>query len=72
MENVISLVERKEVWKEVFLKDGLRVQISNHGRFKFMNNSKITKLEFFDSVTFLKELSEALEHTMCSMYNEVN
>jgi len=70
MSNVVSLTERREVWKQVYHKDNLRVQISNHGRFKLLSNSEITHLEFFDSVTFLKELSESLEHVMCSMYNE--
>lgn len=72
MSNVVSLTERREVWKPVYMKDGLRVQISSHGRFKLMSGHEITQLEFFDSVTFLKELSEALEHVMCSMYNDVH
>lgn len=71
MSNVVSLVERKEVWKSIFVQDEFKVQISNHGRFKFINNLNNTVLEFFDSVTFLKELSEALENTMCSMYNDI-
>lgn len=72
MSNIVSLTERKEVWKDVFVKDHLRVKISSHGRFKLMSGSEITQLEFFDSVTFLKELSEALEYVMCSMYNDSN
>lgn len=72
MSNVVSLTERREVWKEVFVKDRFHVRISSHGRFKLMSGSEITQLEFFDSVTFLKELSEALEHVMCSMYNDNN
>lgn len=70
MSNVVSLIERKEVWKPVYVKDNLHVQISNHGRFKLLSGDKITQLEFFDSVTFLKELSEALEYVMCSMYSD--
>lgn len=72
MSNVVSLTERREVWSPVYMKDGLRVQISSHGRFKLMSGEEITQLEFFDSVTFLKELSEALERVMCSMYNDVH
>ena len=72
MSNVVSLIERREVWKPVYIKDGLRIQISSHGRFKLMSGGEITQLEFFDSVTFLKELSEALEHVMCAMYNDVH
>jgi hypothetical protein len=70
MSNVVSLVEKREVWKPVFAKDQLRVHLSSHGRFKIYSGSEITQFDFFDSVTFLKELSEAMEHTMCSMYND--
>jgi len=72
MSNVVSLVERREVWQSIYRKDGLQVQLSNHGRFKLISGNEITRLEFFDSVTFLKELSEALECTMCSMYNNID
>jgi hypothetical protein len=72
MSNVVSLMEKREVWQSIYVKDGLRVQISSHGRFKLTSGDKITQLEFFDSVTFLKELSEALERVMCSMYNDVH
>jgi hypothetical protein len=72
MSNVVSLTERREVWKPVYTKDDLRVYISSHGRFKLFNGNEITQLEFFDSVSFLKDLSEALEYVMCSMYNEVH
>jgi hypothetical protein len=72
MSNVVSLMEKREVWQSIYVKDGLRVQISSHGRFKLASGDKITQLEFFDSVTFLKELSEALERVMCSMYNDVH
>jgi hypothetical protein len=37
-----------------------------------MSGGEITQLEFFDSVSFLKELSEAMEHVMCSMYNDTH
>lgn len=70
MTNVVSLTEKREVWKPVYSKDGLRVHLSSHGRFKIFSGEEITRFEFFDSVTFLKELSEALEHVMCSMYND--
>ena len=69
MSNVISLVEKREVWKHAYTKDMMRIMVSTHGRFKIYNGSEITQLEFFDSVSFLKELSEALEQVMCSMYN---
>ena len=69
MSNVISLIEKREIWKDAYAKDNMRIMISSHGRFKIYNGEELTKLEFFDSVTFLKELSEALEHVMCSMYN---
>lgn len=72
MSNVISLVERREIWQSIYRKDMLQVQISSHGRFKLISGDEITRLEFFDSVTFLKELSEALERTMCSMYNNID
>jgi len=72
MSNVVSLMEKREIWQSIYIKDGLRVQVSSHGRFKLMSGDKITQLEFFDSVTFLKELSEALERVMCSMYNDVH
>ncbi len=69
MSNVISLVEKREIWKTIYTKDDLRVRLSSHGKFKIYHGDEATKLEFFDSVTFLKELSEALECVMCSMYN---
>jgi hypothetical protein len=72
MSNVVSLTERREIWQSIYAKEGLRVKVSSHGRFKLMSDDKITQLEFFDSVTFLKELSEALERVMCSMYNDVH
>lgn len=70
MSNVVSLVEKREVWKPVFVKDQLRIHLSSHGRFKIYSGDEITQFDFFDSVTFLKELSEAMEHIMCSMYND--
>jgi hypothetical protein len=72
MSNVVSLVEKLEVWKPVYEKDNLRVHVSSHGKFKIYSGDKITQLEFFDSVTFLKELSEALEYVMCSMYKDTD
>ena len=69
MSNVISLTEKREIWKDAYVKDGIRVMVSTHGRFKIYSGNEITHLEFFDSVSFLKELSESLEHVMCSMYN---
>jgi len=69
MSNVVSLSEKREVWRPIYAKDGLRVHLSSHGRFKIFSGEEITQFEFFDSVTFLKELSEALELVMCSMYN---
>jgi hypothetical protein len=70
MSNVVSLTEKREVWKPVYEKDQLRVHLSSRGRFKIFSGNEITHFEFFDSVIFLKELSEALELTMCSMYND--
>lgn len=70
MSNVIHLNERKEIWRSAYVKNGLHVQVSNHGRFKLSSEDKITQLEFFDSVTFLKELSESLENSMIDMYND--
>lgn len=70
MSNVVSLTEKREVWKPVYEKDQFRVHLSSHGRFKIFSGNEITHFDFFDSVTFLKELSEALELTMCSMYND--
>ena len=70
MSNVVSLAERREVWKPAYANDKLRIQVSSHGRFKLIIGNEITQLEFFDSVSFLKELSEALEYVMCSMYND--
>lgn len=69
MSNVVSLTERRETWKPVYQKDDLRIHISSHGKFKVYSGDEITQLEFFDSVNFLKELSEALEYVMCGMYN---
>ena len=69
MSNVVSLTEKREVWKDAYRKDGIRIMISTHGRFKIYSKDEITQLEFFDSVSFLKELSEELERVMCSMYN---
>jgi len=72
MSNVISLNEKLEVWKLIYTKDQFRVHLSSHGRFKIFSGSEITYFDFFDSVLFLKELSEALEYTMCSMYKGNN
>lgn len=72
MSNIVSLADRRETWQSIYSKDGLRVHISNHGRFKLMHGDEIMQLEFFDSVAFLKELSEALERTMCSMYDDIH
>ena len=72
MSNVVTLVEKLEVWKSVYEKDNLQVHISSHGKFKIYSGDKATQLEFFDSVMFLKELSGALEYVMCSMYNDVD
>jgi hypothetical protein len=72
MAKVISLVEKREVWHQVYRNGELCVHLSNHGKFKFFHGGEITQLEFFDSVSFLKELSEALESVMCSMYNKVD
>ena len=70
MSNVVSLTERREVWKPAYTNGKLRIQVSSHGRFKLISGNEITQLEFFDSVSFLKELSEALEYVMCSMYSD--
>jgi hypothetical protein len=73
MSNVVSLAEKLETWKPVYDVGGLRVCISSHGKFKIYSGDKITQLEFFDSVTFLKQLSEALEYVMrCPMYNDTH
>jgi hypothetical protein len=71
MSNVISLKEKLEAWKLIYQKDEFQVYVSNCGRFKIHSGNKITCLDFFDSVFFLKELSEALEFTMddMGMYN---
>jgi len=71
MSNVVSLEERREIWKPAYMKGGLQIQISNHGRLKLLSGGEITQLDFFDSVTFLKELSEAMERVMCSMYSDI-
>jgi|GEM_PF-2105572 len=69
--NVVSLQEKLEIWQRVYKKDELEVYISTHGRFKIYSGDKITQLDFFDSVSFLKELSESLEVMMgnMGMYN---
>jgi hypothetical protein len=67
MGKVISLQEKQEVWKQAYEKGGLRVHISTHGKFKFYSGNEITQLEFFDSVSFLKDLSIALESVMGKM-----
>ena len=74
MAKVISIQERTEVWKSVYVQGNLEVFISNHGKFKLRNGKEITELEFFDSVTFLKDLSEALENVMgkMGMYNQTH
>lgn len=69
--NVVSLKEKLEIWKLVYQRGDLRVDVSTHGRFKFHHGGNVTQLDFFDSVLLLKELSEALEITMddMGMYN---
>jgi len=67
MGKVIFLQEKLEVWKEIYKKNGLIVNVSTHGKFKIYNESKFTQLEFFDSVSFLKDLSIALEVVMGKM-----
>lgn len=71
MGKVISLREKTETWKKIFSQGNFSVSISSHGKFKFYNGKEITQLEFFDSVSFLKDLSEALEKEMgnMKMYN---
>lgn len=73
MSNVISIKDKLETWKLVYRKEKFAAYVSNHGRFKFHfeNDVVATKLEFFDSVFFLKELSSSLEIAMedMGMYN---
>lgn len=71
MSNVVSLLERKEVWQSAYQHGELLVQLSNHGRFKVTCGKTSTILQFFDSVALLKELSEKFEDVMCSMYKDV-
>lgn len=67
MAKVISLREKTETWKKVYSQGNFVVSVSNHGKFKFYNGKEITQLEFFDSVSFLKDLSDALEKEMGNM-----
>lgn len=67
MTKVISLKDRLEIWKRVYEKDALEVYVSNQGRFKIKHLNSITVLEFFDSIFFLKHLSESLEIMMLDM-----
>lgn len=71
MGKVISLQERSEVWKKAYHFGNLEVFVSSHGKFKFRSGDHVTQLEFLDSVTFLKEMSDALEREMnqMGMYN---
>lgn len=72
MSNIISIVEKLETWKVIYQKSNLQVKISSHGKFKFLNGNEIVQLEFFDSISFLKDLSKALESVMCSMHDDVS
>lgn len=67
---VISLSDRLETWREIFSKEHISVSISSNGKFRFLNRKSSLELSFVDSVLFLKELSEAMEKTMNSLYSE--
>jgi hypothetical protein len=75
MNNVISLVDKTEFWRDAYLSpdNDLHIKISNNGRLRFIpsegeHNAHVVVLETVEAVKLLTNLSKQIEVAINELY----